>query len=270
MELSMVDFSSRTLEEIGKLIPERWTYTHDITRFFTGMGYSIPSLPNGTYSKKIYAYDILTNIQSTQGPEEVIRVLLKHCDPKEYSSAADHQLMLGKVNTQLQPYGFSISTENVLLDNQGQQIVLHSTKDDISKSVKLFDSREYHPEVIKHARSLFATDDYFHAVFECCKAFDRCVSERSKIAKTGFELMSSALSIPKGPLRLNSQQSDTEKSFQDGVMHLSMGLMKAIRNPNGHETFLERPMDLQDALDILSLISFLYRQIDNAFYLPTP
>ncbi|MGM0974783.1 MAG: TIGR02391 family protein [Bacillota bacterium] len=45
-----------------------------------------------------------------------------------------------------------------------------------------------------------------------------------------------------------------------------MGVMRAIRNPKGLELALEGPIDVKDALDILSLLSFLFRQIDKSVY----
>lgn len=49
-------------------------------------------------------------------------------------------------------------------------------------------------------------------------------------------------------------------------MHLCMGLVRAIRNPESHEPELDWPLAQGDALDILSLISFLYRKIDTAVH----
>jgi hypothetical protein len=53
-------------------------------------------------------------------------------------------------------------------------------------------------------------------------------------------------------------------------MHLCKGLMRAIRNPEAHEPELDWPINQQDALDILSLISFLYRKIESAVYYGGP
>jgi len=74
-----------------------------------------------------------------------------------------------------------------------------------------------------------------------------------------------ALSLS-GTLKLNSQQTQTEINEQEGIMHLCKGLMRAIRNPEAHEPQLDWPLDQQDALDVLSLISFLYRKIETAVY----
>jgi hypothetical protein len=42
--------------------------------------------------------------------------------------------------------------------------------------------------------------------------------------------------------------------------------MSAIRNPTAHEPAVDWPIDLVDCLDILSFISFLFRQLEKAVY----
>ncbi len=51
-------------------------------------------------------------------------------------------------------------------------------------------------------------------------------------------------------------------------MHLCMGLMIGIRNPIEHEPQLDFEIQRHDALDILSFISYLYRQIDKCNIIP--
>jgi hypothetical protein len=41
------------------------------------------------------------------------------------------------------------------------------------------------------------------------------------------------------------------------------------RNPGGHEPQLDYPLDKEDAPDLLTLISFLYREIDKTSYIET-
>ena len=166
------------------------------------------------------------------------------------------------MNEVLNFYGFKINADGKMVINNESSRALRSSE---SEDAKIFDLRKFHPEVIKHGRSLFKEQHYFHAVSECCKAFDKYVSEKSKISKRGIELMSAALSL-NGTLKLNKQETETEKNEQEGTMHLCFGLMKAIRNPTGHETEIDRKIPPEDALDILSLISLLYRSIDKSSY----
>lgn len=120
-----------------------------------------------------------------------------------------------------------------------------------------------HPEVARHAQSLLASGNYFHAVFEAAKAYDKAVATLAKSNKHGTELMFDALS-KKGLVKITPCNSDTDLNVQEGTMHLSVGLMRVVRNPTAHEPAIDWPMSKQDALDLLALISFLFRQLDKA------
>lgn len=126
--------------------------------------------------------------------------------------------------------------------------------------------RNFHAEVIKHSQKLFAQGNYFHAVFESAKAYNKDVKQKSMSDKDGQALMLSVWGCENGVLKITSCKTQTDKDFQDGIKFISGGLMSAIRNPTAHEPAIHWPIDKQDCLDILSLISFLYRQFDKAVY----
>jgi len=95
------------------------------------------------------------------------------------------------------------------------------------------------------------------------RAFDTAVRNNISSQKSGQALMSEALSL-NGPIKLNSQQKPSEKDEQQGIMYLCMGLMNAVRNPQAHEPELNWPMSRDDALDVLTLVSFLFRKLERA------
>jgi len=128
-----------------------------------------------------------------------------------------------------------------------------------------FHSRNYHSEIVKHSQKLFLQQNYFHSVFESAKAFNNCVKSKSKSDRDGQDLMMSVFSL-NGVLKLNTGITDTEKSVQDGVKFLTSGLMRAVRNPTAHEPALDWPINKQECLDFLSMISFLFHQLDKSVY----
>ena len=130
----------------------------------------------------------------------------------------------------------------------------------------LFMGRGFHAEVIKHARKLYMDGHLFHAVFEVAKGYNKAVREKAQSTKDGQGLMLEVWGWDKGCLKITACLTDTDKSVQDGVKFLSAGLMGAIRNPTAHEPAVDWPISLEDCLDILSFISFLYRQLDKAVY----
>lgn len=129
-----------------------------------------------------------------------------------------------------------------------------------------FDSRRYHTEIFKHSRKLFIEGHHFHAVFEAAKVYNKLVKKKSLSAKDGQELMLDVWGPEKGVLKITACLTETDRNVQDGVKFLSAGLMRAIRNPTAHEPALDWPITKEDALDILSFISFLFRQLDSAQY----
>ncbi len=133
-------------------------------------------------------------------------------------------------------------------------------------SLDEFLKRNFHSEIIKHSQKLFMQGNFFHAVFESAKAYNKDVKIKAQSDKDGQPLMLSVWGCSNGVLKVTSCQSQTDKDFQDGIKFISSGLMSAIRNPTAHEPALAWPIDKQDCLDILSLISFLYRQLDRAVF----
>lgn len=126
--------------------------------------------------------------------------------------------------------------------------------------------RNFHSDVITHSQKLFAQGNYFHAVFESAKAYNKDVKTKSQSDKDGQSLMLNVWGCQSGVLKVTACQSQTDKDFQDGIKFISGGLMSAIRNPTAHEPAITWPIDKQDCLDILSLISFLYRQLDKSVF----
>ncbi|MGC9093205.1 MAG: TIGR02391 family protein [Bacteroidota bacterium] len=135
----------------------------------------------------------------------------------------------------------------------------------LDESIREFYQRNFHPLIFKHCLKLYKEGNYFHAVFEAVKVYNKLVKEKSKSDKDGQALMMEVWA-PEGVLKITKCETQTEKDFQNGIKFLSAGLMSAIRNPTAHEPALHWPIFKEDCLDILSFISFLFRQLDKAVY----
>ena len=130
-----------------------------------------------------------------------------------------------------------------------------------------FNSYGFRSEVIKHAESQFNVKNYFEAVNESCKAFEKHVIEKSKLSLIGKSLMSNAFNIDKGTLQLTTKPlTETVRNLQ-GLMYLCMGLVQGVRNPTAHEPKLDYNIDKQVALELLGFINYLYKQVDKCTYI---
>jgi len=150
--------------------------------------------------------------------------------------------------------------DKVLIDGGISQEALYM------EDYNLFIARNFHSEINRHCRKLFLQGNYFHSVFEACKAYNASVKQKAQSPKDGTPLMLDVWGCEKGVLKITRCETQTDKDLQDGIKFLSAGLMQAIRNPTAHEPAILWPISKLDCLDILGLISFLFRQLDNSVY----
>src|SRR3989344_3731444 len=259
--MNLEPFKLPALEALAKIIGDRYTGT-EITELFRKAGFSEIVHDGGT--KWRFVYSALEQLQNQRyGPINVVKVIQQLCDPQEYFSAPElHNSICTQVNNILSFYGLQVG-EDGKVRTLSEKVT--TIKKPIPENAKIFDERNFHNKVIQHAKKLFIEGNYFHAVFECCKVYDKEVSQKSQIQEHGASLMSKAFSLS-GPLKLNRQVTETEKNEQEGLMHLSRGIMSAIRNPQAHEPALDWTITREDALDLLSFLSFLFRKLDKAVY----
>ncbi|ADQ41664.1 Conserved hypothetical protein CHP02391 [Caldicellulosiruptor acetigenus I77R1B] len=135
----------------------------------------------------------------------------------------------------------------------------------IDETLNEFYSKNYHHLICKHCLQLYKQRNYFHAVFEAAKVYNKMVKEKAQSDKDGYALMMDVWDC-KGVLKITPCKTETDKNVQEGLKFLSAGLMRAIRNPTAHEPALDWPISKDDCLDLLSFISFLLRQLDKAVY----
>ncbi len=130
-----------------------------------------------------------------------------------------------------------------------------------SKARRSFGDLELHPEVARACSKLFLDGHYAEAVENACKVLDMLVKMRSmRTDPSGTELMQLVFS-PKAPiLKFNEQQTDSERSEQQGMMYLFAGAMLAIRNPRAHGLVQDHP---ENAVAHISFISMLARALDR-------
>ena len=122
---------------------------------------------------------------------------------------------------------------------------------------------EAHSEVFKYCRAELVDEHYFHAVLESIKGVAQRIRDLSGLTTDGAELVNSAFSIKTPVLSINSLTTETEISEQKGFSNILVGLFGAVRNPTAHAPKISWPMTEQDALDVMSLISFIHRKLDG-------
>lgn len=132
--------------------------------------------------------------------------------------------------------------------------------------------RAVHPRLRAACVDEIRDDNYFHAVFEAAKSLAEELRRRSGSRKDGWDLVTEALQVTKAnpvpPLALNSLQTETEISRQRGLENGIRAIFSAARNPTAHEPKILSSMSEQDAVDLLTQMSYLHRQLDQCVETP--
>ena len=257
----LVPFKPEALDRLAHVITGNYRNEDEIIRLFERAGFSDVLDRDETDSQTIAKVLQAFQKGAKGNPYFVLQVIKTMCNPQGYIGQPERfERVRGQVNDVLGWYGLEVTEtgEGRRMPERVTRLRPAKTPDEVA-----FDGRAFHTQVVEHSREHFRRGAYFPAVFECCKAFDAAVRKNTGIDKSGQALMSEALSL-NGPLKVNSQSSQSEKDQQQGIMFLCMGLMSAVRNPQGHEPERDWPMTREDALDVLTLVSFLFRKLENS------
>lgn len=247
------------LEHLAQIIGDMFTGS-EITRLFSRAGY--PDIVHANATKWRFVAEQFTALQHRDGSANgVLRVVKTAANPQGWIGRRElFESFLRSANSALEFYALRVNDDGTLVrtGTASKTVQRTRTADELE-----FGARSFHASVRKHGRAHFCRGAYFHAVFECCKALDAAVRESSGSTKAGSSLMGEALAVT-GPIKLNSQRTQSERDEQEGIKFLCMGLMSAVRNPQAHEPELNWPMSREDALDVLALISFLFRKLETS------
>lgn len=113
-----------------------------------------------------------------------------------------------------------------------------------------------HKEVTKIAKDKMENKDYRGAVLDVCIALEGYVKKKSKKYDIGAKLMEKVFSADSPVIKISNKPEE-----QRGHMFLFSGAMKAIRNRYSHDINQVNP--LQETLEILGFLSFLFRTVDE-------
>ena len=119
-------------------------------------------------------------------------------------------------------------------------------------------------EVLKYCRAELLEENYFHAVLEAVKGVAQRLRDMTGLANDGADLINQSLSTKSPIIAINSLRTDTEVSEQKGIANLIVGVFGAIRNPAAHAPKIVWAMPEQDAVDVLGILSYVHRKLDNA------
>jgi uncharacterized protein (TIGR02391 family) len=125
-----------------------------------------------------------------------------------------------------------------------------------------FECMDLHPRIASACADLYRDGHYRQAVLDASIALVNFVKEKSRRHDLdGAPLMSTVFSANNPVLAFNALADPTDKDEQQGMMHLFIGAVLALRNPRAHSVFDDSP---EMALDYIAFLSMLAKRLDTA------
>lgn len=175
--------------------------------------------------------------------------------------------MLEGVNKVLLLAGLEVTKEGKLIE-----VIQAKTLDEVDRKVNYLQRQLYnraiHSEVQKYCIKDYLQKDYYDAVFEAAKGLAERVRQITGLVSDGGTLFQTAFAKNDPYLFFNSMQTDSEKSEFIGLKELMEAIFHLVRNPATHTPKINWKVDEAKTLDVLTLISFAHKYLDECHKIP--
>lgn len=137
--------------------------------------------------------------------------------------------------------------------------------------------RHLHPEIQESSKNDYQSEDYYRAFIESAKRYINSVRDKSGSSNTSERSMmgevfgdNSILTVTQNYQRPSGEDfpEHIKNDIEEGQKFLSMGIVSGGRNPLSHEEIANlKESELvteKDCLDLLSILSHLFKRLDDA------
>jgi uncharacterized protein (TIGR02391 family) len=259
-------FSASVLDRLCAVIGDTATGLtgKEIGRLLVQHGLSDP----GPITKKDRLYAALGEQQQRDGcANNVLAVVRSFLDPVNYLDKTEQfEERRGAVNGVLAFVGISVEPDGSLVSRPATTTLTEAER----RARKLRNElvrRGAHAEVLLFCQAELVKENYFHAVLEASKSIAARLRGLTGSTLDGGRLLDQVLEpgtvgIP--IVAFNSLTTETDRSEHRGLTLMIRGLFSAFRNPTAHEPKILRPINEQDATDLLTTVSLIHRALDRA------
>lgn len=254
------------METLAKIVAECMTGSQ-MNGIFQECGVTDTS-NESTKWKRIY--DTFLSRQELDGSSNAfLNFIKKSLKPVRFINGenGNYEEILSLVNRPLMLLGLQMTNEGKLIRVEAATSITEVERRTRSLVSEL-QKRHIHYDVIKCCKEEYLQENYFHAVFEAAKSLSEKVREKTGILDDGTSLFNTAFSVNNPRLAINSLQTSSERNIQNGLKEMLNGVTHMVRNVTAHELKIKWVVNEQEAIDILTTISFLHKQLDECFVVP--
>lgn len=213
---------------------------------------------------------LATEINNSHSLSKIFSFLQAALNPARYTSIDSRQqyrYLLEETNKILLFAGLFID-QSGRLKEVSQAHTLTEVDQRVNHLKKALYDRAIHSEVQKYCVEDYLRADYYDAVFESAKGLAERVRQISGLTTDGGALFQAAFSQNKPYIFFNAMKTESERSEFIGLKELLEAIFHLVRNPAAHTPKVNWKTDETKALDILTLISFAHKYLDECHRIP--
>lgn len=260
-------FDNSELERISNILGDTITgFTgSEIGRLLSLCG--IPdALPNGTKRTRLFD-SFAARCNQDKSTNCIYAFIREALAPSRWLDCPDgRDAMRTKINEVLALKGIQLNDKNEYVRVQVAETVSEAKRRASQLSKKLYDLH-VHPSVMKCCKEELLQENYFHAVFEAAKSLTDRIAEETNLSLDGTQLIERAFSMDKPAVVMNTLQTNSEKNQHRGLKEMLLGVNYYIRNVTAHELKIKWAVDEDDAVNMLSIISALHKELDSCYFI---
>jgi len=217
-----------------------------------------------TASKRVRLYNAFANNQNgQQNRTYVLAFIRKSMKPERYLSGSDHFEPPRVRLDQALSFAGSANDQSGTLQEVTQVRTISEARIRAEELRADLVKRGVHADVLKFCSEELLVCNYFHAFLETVKSVVDKLLPKSGLSEDGDALINRALSGDRPLVRINSMLTESERSEQKGHANLFRG-GAGIRNTTALEARIHWNTSKDDAEDLLSMASLIYRRLDGA------
>lgn len=207
----------------------------------------------------------------SQSFNSIFRFIEKAMNPISYvneDKRSKYNYMFEGINKVLLFIGAELSNEGKI-----KNAVKAQSLDEVDRRVNSLKRQLYiraiHHEVQKYCVEDYLRKDYFDAVFEAAKGLAQRVREITGLQTDGSKLFQEAFSKNNPYIFFNKLETESEINEHNGLKELLEAIFHMVRNPAAHTPKVNWNVDESKALDILTIISFAHKYLDECHKNPS-
>ncbi len=217
-------------------------------------------------NKRDWLYNCFANeLNSSKSSYKIIVFIETVMNPINYTKLEKrdkYEFIFEELNKILLLVGYEVNREGKIIEKEKSTTLDEVDRRTNNLKKKLYD-RNIHFEVKKYCEKDYLRKDYFDTIFEATKGLAERVRQISGLNTDGNELFQTAFSSKDPYIILNSLLTESEKNEYNGLKELLIALFHLVRNPLAHTPKIHWKTDESKALDILTIISFAHKYLDE-------